>query len=86
LQVATVAGPGGAARVKLGFPTFFNGQYKIVFRQRLTDTPQNVAFSTTVGGAATETMIMGYGDPITVYVDATSDTGFYSSELVVTPG
>jgi Rieske Fe-S protein len=70
-------------RVKLQFPTMFDGRYRIQFRQELNDLPQDLLFTTAAIGTPDLEQIIGTGQEMTVYVDAALPRGFFSVALVV---
>ncbi|HEY6170129.1 MAG TPA: Rieske 2Fe-2S domain-containing protein [Verrucomicrobiae bacterium] len=85
-KVTALAGTGGSPRLKLDVQTIQNGKYQVAYRAQLSDAPQVASFATTVGGAATNTSFNGNGSVMTVYVDGTSDKGFYSLVLLIANG
>jgi Rieske Fe-S protein len=80
--VASSIGP----RFSLQFPTKSRLNYQVRFRQSLADSGTVVPFSTTEGGAATMSALTGNNQPATIYLDRTSDSGFYTVGLQVTEG
>ena len=63
-------------------------KYQVLFRQSLADTGAGavVPFATTIGGAATSTVLTGNNAVATLFVDRTSDAGFYSVAVLVNAG
>jgi len=80
--VASSIGP----RFSLQFPTKNRLNYEVRFRQSLADSGTIVPFSSTEGGAATTSVLTGNNQPATIFVDRTSDRGFYAVGLQVTEG
>jgi Rieske Fe-S protein len=68
-------------RLKLSFPTHSFASYSIQRTNHLTDAPQKTTFATTATGAANETTLLGTGEPMSVWVDASSSTGFFTLSL-----
>jgi nitrite reductase/ring-hydroxylating ferredoxin subunit len=77
---------GNAPRLSLQFPTFLNSQYQVLFRQSLSDSGTVVPFATTLSAPATGTVFVGTGNSSTLYVDRTSERGFYTVAINVSPG
>src|SRR2546430_7574773 len=77
---------GTGARVQLQFPTRTGVKYEVLFRQSLAGAGVVVPFATTIGGAATATVLTGNNAAATLFVDRTSDAGFYSIAVQVNPG
>ena len=65
-------------RLRLEFPTFFNVEYEVKFRQRVSDAWMTVPFSSTADGPAEQSSIVGDGTIAALFVDRTAATGFYS--------
>ena len=83
----TLVQSGAAARFQLQFPTRTGVKYQVLFRQSLLgDAGVVVPFATTIGGAATATVLTGNNAAATLFVDRTSDAGFYSIAVQVNPG
>jgi Rieske Fe-S protein len=80
--VETGAGP----RFSLSFPTRSQVRYEVRFRQNLADPGVMVPLSTTEAGPATSNFRTGTGGTVTVYVDRTTASGFYSVAVIVTTG
>jgi Rieske Fe-S protein len=59
--------------------------YRVRFQETLSDAPQTIPFSTTAEGVANLTSAFTRTSSTTVYVDATTQRGFYTVELVATP-
>ena len=67
------------SRIRLDFNTGANVFYEVNFRERLQDPWTPVNFATDPEGPADESSISSYfGDPVSVYVDRTTPTGFYA--------
>ena len=81
----TLVQSGAAARFQLQFPTRTGVKYQVLFRQSLADTSAGavVPFATTIGDAATATVLTGNNAVATLFVDRTSDAGFYSVAVQV---
>jgi len=77
---------GAAARVQLQFSTRTGVKYEVLFRQSLGEAGVVVPFATTIGGAATATVLTGNNAAATLFVDRTSNAGFYSIAVQVNPG
>ncbi|PYJ96629.1 MAG: hypothetical protein DME23_19735 [Verrucomicrobia bacterium] len=79
---------GAAARFQLQFATRTGVKYQVLFRPSLADAGAGVVvpFATTIGGAATATVLTGNNAAATLFVDRTSDAGFYSIAVQVNPG
>ena len=79
---------GSGPRVQLQFSTRTGVKYQVLFRQSLADTGAGavVPFATTIGGAATSTVLTGNNAVATLFVDRTSDAGFYSVAVLVNAG
>jgi hypothetical protein len=76
---------GPIQRFKIEFLAFSNLEYEIRFRKSFADTWAVIPFSTTFDGAATQTVLPGNDDTAVVYVDRTTETGFYIVALRVKP-
>jgi nitrite reductase/ring-hydroxylating ferredoxin subunit len=68
---------GQTERVRLDFPSRLDGRYEVKFAEQLGGPWTIVPFSTTVGGPAGSTLFIGTGGNTSLYVDRTTDTGFY---------
>jgi Rieske Fe-S protein len=77
---------GNAPRFNLQFPTFLNSQYQVLFRQAVSDPGTVIPFATNLSGSTTNTVLTGTGNSTTVYVDRTSETGFYVVSMLTTQG
>jgi hypothetical protein len=73
-------------RFQLTFPTKSGLEYQVVFQRSLTDAGTVVPFAAASSGMANATILKGDGSDATVFVDRTSDGGFYSVAVVVTQG
>ena len=81
--VETAAGP----RFRLQFPAKQRVSYQILFRQVPADPGTVVPFASTEGGSATSTEFSSVTTTTaTVYVDRTTQDGFYSVAVQVTEG
>jgi nitrite reductase/ring-hydroxylating ferredoxin subunit len=69
---------GATPRIRLDFPTLLQVQYEVRFRQNATDAWTVVPFATTSTGPANNNFLTGDGAPKSVWVNRTTDTGFYS--------
>jgi nitrite reductase/ring-hydroxylating ferredoxin subunit len=77
---------GNAPRLSLQFPTFLNSKYQLLFRQSVSDSGTVVPFATTLSGPATGTVFVGTGNSATLYIDRTSESGFYTVAINPSPG
>lgn len=84
-SVSVQAQTAATVRLKLQFPTYPLGRYRIHFRQNLTDEPIDAPFSTSPTGPLDLTQITCDGQPQTVYVEAARPQGFFSVALFVDP-
>jgi len=75
--------PTAPARMRLSFPTFSMVEYEVRFRQTVSDSWSVVSFATTAGGLADNTFLTGDGTTKTVWVDRTTNTGFYAVAIRV---
>lgn len=71
-------------RFRLDFPTQSGLIYEVRFRQSVTDAGSVVSFSTAPDGTANQTSIGGNGGTLSVYVDRSTSTGFYTVNVKVT--
>jgi Rieske Fe-S protein len=79
ISAASVTLASNQKRMRLNFPTVSTIRYRVQFRSSLNDGAwANVPFSTTLEGAATQTVLVGNNAAATVYVDAATATGFYA--------
>jgi Rieske Fe-S protein len=77
-------GPGESIRLKLDFPVTGYAKYQIFYQPDLASPPVLAPFSTTPGGAATQTVLTPFSNvTTTVYVDASGARGFFSVGLVL---
>jgi Rieske Fe-S protein len=75
------------SRLRLQFAVKSRLTYQILFRQSPSDAGTVVPFASTQGGAASSTEFSSTANTTaTVYVDRTSQTGFYSVATLVTEG
>lgn len=75
--------PNPSARLQLEFTAHGDVFYEVRFREKLTDPWQPTFFSVTPAGPANEQLLLGNGDPNTLYVDRTTPTGFYAVSMVL---
>jgi Rieske Fe-S protein len=75
--------PNPNARIQLEFVAHGDVFYEVRFREKLTDPWQPASFSRTPTGPANEQLLLGNGDPNTVYLDRTTSTGFYAVSMVL---
>ena len=71
------------ARLQLVFTAQGGVFYEVRFREKLTDPWQTASFSRTPNGPANEQLLLGDGDPNSLYVDRTTPTGFYAVSMVL---
>ena len=69
------------ARLQLEFLAHGGVNYEVRFRERLTDPWQPILFALTPNGPANQDLLIGNGDPNTVYVDRATPTGFYAVSM-----
>jgi len=72
-------------RFKIEFLAFSNLKYEVRFREAFSDAWAVVPFSPTPGGAATQSVLPGNDDIAVVYLDRTTETGFYIVTMRVQP-
>lgn len=84
-DVAVLTNNGSTIRIRLKFPTFEHGRYRVQFRQELADEPQNILVSTTPTGVPNLAEVSGDGQVQTVYVESALPRGFFSVALIVEP-
>jgi nitrite reductase/ring-hydroxylating ferredoxin subunit len=77
LESPTAAG----RRLKISFPTHSFASYNIQRTANLTDAPETTAFATTATGVANQTTLLGSGEPMSVWVDASGSSGFFTLSL-----
>jgi len=70
-------------RIQLEFTAQGGVFYEVRFREKLTDPWQRAFFSRTPGGPANEELLLGNGDPNTLYLDRTTPTGFYAISMIL---
>ena len=70
-------------RLRLSFPTFFNVEYEVKFRQLITNEWTTIPFALSENGSADQLSIIGDEQPAAVFVDRTTTTGFYSVAIKV---
>jgi Rieske Fe-S protein len=83
---ATAVQSGVGPRVRLQFQTRAGVKYEVRFRQSASEPGIVSLFSTTEGGAATASVLTGNGGIGTMYIERTSEAGFYSVAVKVTQG
>lgn len=71
------------SRLQLRFVAEGGVFYEVRFREKLSDPWETTRFSRTPTGPANEQLLLGDGDPNTVYVDRTTPTGFYAVSMVL---
>ena len=76
---------GPSRRFKIEFLAFSNLEYEVRFRESFADAWAVIPFSTTPEGAPTQTVLPGNDDIAVVYLDRTTETGFYIVNLRVKP-
>jgi len=77
-----LASPTAAGRrLKISFPTHSFASYSLQRTHQLTDAPQAATFATTATGAANQTSLLGNGATMSVWVDVTGSTGFFTLSL-----
>lgn len=77
---------GNTPRLRLDFHAFYNVEYEVVFRERVQDAWAVIPFALTLGGTANQLSLTGptitppseTGSPASVFVNRTTQTGFYS--------
>jgi Rieske Fe-S protein len=78
LESSTAAG----RRLKISFPTHAFASYSIQRTTNLMDSPpQTTTFATTATGVANKTTLLGSGEPMSVWVDASGSSGFFTLSL-----
>jgi Rieske Fe-S protein len=75
--------PQPGTRLQLEFTAEGGVLYEVHFREKLTDPWQRALFSRTPQGPANEELLMGNGDPNTLYLDRTTPTGFYAVSMFI---
>ena len=68
---------GPIKRFRIEFLAFSNLEYEVRFRESFADAWTVIPFSTTPAGAAAQTVLPGTDDIAVVYLDRTTETGFY---------
>ena len=88
-QVSVVSVTNGTSRLKLTFNARIFTNYQVLYQATLSAAAQVAPFSTTAGGVASQTTyrntVFNPNDPIpevSLYVDATGTTGFFTIALV----
>jgi Rieske Fe-S protein len=72
-----------ASRFQLGFPTFAGVEYEVRFRARFQHPWAVVPFSTSIEEPASQMSLIGNEQPAVVFVDRTTQAGFYSVAIKV---
>ena len=72
---------GPPSRVRLNFPTFPQVTYEVSFRENLADAWSVVPFSLTAGGAANQTALTADGNPASLYLDRTTQAGYFAVSM-----
>lgn len=84
-QIAVEAVNGPMTRLRLQADIVRFARYQVTYRAELNGTPAIAPIATTATGAANATSGYASTTPITVFVDASGDRGFYTIELLATP-
>lgn len=74
---------GTTQRFRLTFPTFFGPEYEIKFRAKMQDEWSVVPFALALDEPAEQFSLLGDEQPATVFVDRTTQAGFYSVAIKV---
>jgi Rieske Fe-S protein len=64
-------------RLKLSFPTQFNVEYEVKFRQSFAQPWSVIPFALTLNGPTDQQSLVGDGNAASVFVPRTTATGFY---------
>ncbi len=80
----TTVQSGVGPRVRLQFQTRSNLSYEVLFRQSFSEAGTVVPFSTTESDVASESVLTGNNQMATIYVDRTSEAGFFTVAVQVT--
>ena len=82
---STLVQSGNTPRLHLHFHAFDNVEYEVVFRERMQDAWTVIPFSLTLGGTASQLSFSRTnlefpfdGSPVSLFVNRTTQTGFYS--------
>jgi Rieske Fe-S protein len=82
---STLVQSGSTPRLQLDFWGHLNVEYEVYFREHATDAWTVIPFSRTLDGVADQTSMLGEfsffyenGSPASVFVNRTTQTGFYS--------
>jgi Rieske Fe-S protein len=65
-------------RLRLDFPTFENVTYELYFRERVQEDWTVVPFALSLTSAITQLTLIGNSSPASIFVNRTTQTGFYS--------
>lgn len=84
IAVHAVTGP-ATRRLRLQTDIFPYARFRVCFQRELADAPQTVSFATTPEGPADSTAGYSTSSPVTIYVDATTERGFYTVVLIAQP-
>ena len=69
------------SRVKLDFPTFWNVTYEVMFRQSVQDEWTIASFALSPTGPVDQTSLNGTGDPVSIYLNRSTSSGFYAVSM-----
>jgi hypothetical protein len=72
---------GPQSRVRLNFPTFPQVTYEVSFRKSLVDAWSVVPFALTPGGTANQTTLIANGTPAALYLDRTTQAGYFAVSM-----
>lgn len=72
-----------APRLQLDFPSFENIEYEVRFQQRMRAAETVVPFALSLDAPADQLSVVADGSPVTIFVDRTNPTGFYSVAVKV---
>lgn len=90
-EIAVISAAGNSKRLRLAFNASVFTNYQVHYRPTLSASPQVIPFALTAAGAATQTTyrntVFDINNPlpiVTLYVDATGSSGFFSIVLLPT--
>lgn len=69
---------GNTPRLRLDFFSFQNAEYEVYFREHVQNEWVAIPFALTLGGTADQLTLTGDNAPKSVFVNRTTQTGFYS--------
>ena len=72
-----------APRLQLDFPSFENVEYEVRFREHVGNAWSVVPFARSLNDTADQLSIVADGLPVTVFVDRTTPTGFYTVAIKI---